>query len=501
MKDITQSVVLGDEYGWNKNLTSNASSNSDLGGFDFSKVDAYPPKMYFGRGKRLIYVNYPSNGTGIVIKSRYATEPVHLDVRNEGAQDVIYFCTSKAYYRYNFQTGVEEKLLTFDLEDWNIIISGEINACTYLRAVNRIILISRDKVGVWGLVSGAWTKLFTPKKRFWYPYKVRVLELGTIGHFILYARHAFMVIDSANLDAVHVWNREWDWGDWGTWNYALQMGYGIARFDVENLYPQTFKEVKDVYRINSWDDNSSSPIVMVKDTGELGTYIFSSGTFTSLSTASHFWNACFTTSNQKVMAVSWLPDANKEFITFPNNWANNDHTKDWHLWLFDWSSGSVVSSSKGWDPRDGGAKAITFFVQGGNPYLLIATQNTAHIRRYDETDMSYDPTQVVSEPMSTKMQGIWAVDKIENSNVIIFRNNKEIRGGDFDDVNFSMTMRQDALEAGGACISYAVHPVANALLFFSNNKLSRRPIPTGVCMKGVPVKFYDKDIGAFGICK
>jgi hypothetical protein len=193
-----------------------------------------------------------------------------------------------------------------------------------------------------------------------------------------------MVIDSANLNAVHVWNREWDWGDWGTWNYVIQMGYGIAKLETQNPYPQTFKEVKDVFRINSWDDNSNSPIVMVKDTGELGTYVYPTGTFTSLSTTSHFWDACFTTSNQKVVAVSWLPNAVQEFKTYVNEWPANDHTKDWYLWYLDWSSGSLVSNSWGWDPKDGGAKAIKFFVQNGSPYLLIATKNTGHIRRYNE---------------------------------------------------------------------------------------------------------------------
>ena len=157
--------------------------------------------------------------------------------------------------------------MTFDKTHWSIESDDEIDVCYYLRSTNRIILIVRDKVGVWGLSGSTWAPLFTPKKRFWYNYKVRVMELGTNGHFILYAKHAFMVLDSADLGAIHVWNREWDWTDWGTFNYVLQMGYGIAKFDAGNPYPQTFKEVKNVYRINSWDDNSNSPILMIKANG------------------------------------------------------------------------------------------------------------------------------------------------------------------------------------------------------------------------------------------
>jgi hypothetical protein len=197
------------------------------------------------------------------------------------------------------------------------------------------------------------------------------------------------------------------------------MGYGIAKFDAQNPYLQAFKEVKGIYRINSWDDNSNSPITMVKDTGELGTYVYATGTFTSLSTTSHFWDACFTDSDQKVVAVSWLPNAEEEFNIHSTLWPGNDHTKDWYLWYFDWSSGSLMSSSSAWDPKDGGAKAIKFFEQGSNLYLLIATQNTAHIRRFVEGDTSYNPSQVVSESMTATSAGIWAVDKIQNSKIII----------------------------------------------------------------------------------
>ena len=313
MKDTNQLAILDkNDYGWPK--TKNAAGNGWLriGGLDFSKVDAYPPKMYFGLDTKLVYANYPSNGTRTII-SAYKNNPLFLDVQNEDGKDVIYFCTRDGYYKHNFQRNAEEVLLTFAKTDWDISVDDEIDTCYYLRSVDRIILIARDKVGVWGLPEGAWTPLFTPKKRFWYNYKVRVMELGNTGHFILYAKHAFMVIDSANLDAVHVWNREWDWTDWGTFNYVMQMGYGISKFDAQNPYPQTFKEVRDVYRINSWDDNSNSSIIVVKDTGELGTYVYQTGIYTTASAPGHFWDACFTFSNQKAVAVSWLPNAEKEF--------------------------------------------------------------------------------------------------------------------------------------------------------------------------------------------
>ena len=139
------------------------------------------------------------------------------------------------------------------------------------------------------------------------------------------------------------------------------MGYGISKLDAQSPYSQTFKEVPDVYRINSWDDNSDSPVIMVKDTGDLGTYTYKTGIFNSFNLPYFFWDACFTTSNEKVVAVRWLPNADQEFNTFPNHWTSNDHTKDWYLCFLDWSSGTLVTQSTYWDPKDGGAKAIKFF--------------------------------------------------------------------------------------------------------------------------------------------
>jgi hypothetical protein len=149
---------------------------------------------------------YPSNGNMTIINSPYVGNPVHLDIQVEGGNDVIYFCTRDGYYDYNWKTTTAKKFLTFNQETWNITSDDAIDVCYYLRATNRIILVVRDKVGVWGLTAGVWTELFTPKKRFWHNYKVRAMELGVTGLFILYAKHAFMVLDSANLDEVHVWN-------------------------------------------------------------------------------------------------------------------------------------------------------------------------------------------------------------------------------------------------------------------------------------------------------
>jgi hypothetical protein len=129
--------------------------------------------MYFGLGKSLVYANYPANSARTVI-STYGSIPMFLDVQNEGGQDVIYFCTRGQYIKYNFQTDTEETLVTFGNKNWAIGHNDDVDSCIYLRHVDRILLISRDKVGVWGLSGGAWAELFTPKRRFWYPYKVRV---------------------------------------------------------------------------------------------------------------------------------------------------------------------------------------------------------------------------------------------------------------------------------------------------------------------------------------
>ena len=167
MKDTTQPNMLDDSvYGYPETLKTSGNGYYKTGGFDFSKVDPYPPKMYFGLNKDLVYVSYPSNGARTVIRTNYDTNPIFLDVRREGGQDVIYFCTEEAYWMYNFQTNKQRRLVTFDRSDWYTRYNDEIDTCCYLHSVDRIILIVRDKVGVWGLSGSTWTPLFTPKKRF-----------------------------------------------------------------------------------------------------------------------------------------------------------------------------------------------------------------------------------------------------------------------------------------------------------------------------------------------
>jgi hypothetical protein len=99
--------------------------------------------------------------------------------------------------------------------------------------------------------------------------------------------------------------------------------------------------------------------------------------------------------------------------------------------------------------------------------------------------------------MSQSTPGIWAVDKIQNSNIIIctskifpilkkkVRNNKDIRGAEFDDTLFTITMRAEAFKNSDSSISYATQPVANALLFFGDNRLSRAPILSDPCIVAV----------------
>ena len=113
--------------------------------------------------------------------------------------------------------------------------------------------------------------------------------------------------------------------------------------------------------------------------------------------------------------------------------------------------------------------------------------------------------------MSKNSSGIWAVDKLQNSNIIIcishffpkkqkkVRNNAHIRGAEFDDVNLSISMRAGPFENSDNSISYVVQPIGNGLLFFGNNRLGRDTIPTDPCL--FTPFLQDKDIGAFGICK
>jgi hypothetical protein len=118
--------------------------------------------------------------------------------------------------------------------------------------------------------------------------------------------------------------------------------------------------------------------------------------------------------------------------------------------------------------------------------------------------------QTVSGQMP-KNGSIWAVDKLQNSNIVIcifqfFRKKQKkvrtmnnIMGAEFDDVNFSISMRAKPFENSDASISYVVQPIGDGVLFFGNNRLGRDTIPTDPCL--FTPFLQDKDIGAFGICK
>jgi hypothetical protein len=98
MKDITQPGLLDNTlYGVDKKASG--PGFVEIGGFAFSKVDPYPPRMYFGQNSSLFSVKYPTNSVETFIKSDYVSNPVHLDVQKEGARDVIYFCTRDGYYK------------------------------------------------------------------------------------------------------------------------------------------------------------------------------------------------------------------------------------------------------------------------------------------------------------------------------------------------------------------------------------------------------------------
>jgi hypothetical protein len=79
------------------------------------------------------------------------------------------------------------------------------------------------------------------------------------------------------------------------------------------------------------------------------------------------------------------------------------------------------------------------------------------------------------------------------------RTMNNIMGAEFDDVNFSISMRAKPFENSDDSISYVVQPIGDGVLFFGNNRLGRDTIPTDPCL--FTPFLQDKDIGAFGICK
>jgi hypothetical protein len=100
MRDTSQPGMLDTSvYGWPETQNEDDQGPLLAGGFGFSKVDQYPPRMYFSLGKKISYLKYPSNGIRTVISYGIESRPMYLDVRNEEEEEVIYFCNKEGFFK------------------------------------------------------------------------------------------------------------------------------------------------------------------------------------------------------------------------------------------------------------------------------------------------------------------------------------------------------------------------------------------------------------------
>jgi hypothetical protein len=200
-KDLNASIMPDPPY--------ELTEHNDQNNFKFTRIHpslAHNPKLFLFRREQLEIADYPSNNSTTFIKS-YSSEGQHLEVKLESGQDVLYFCSASGYYKYNYDTTAEDNFITWTEHDgtyWEDLI-----ACLYLRGPNRVVHIERDRTTVWEKVGSNW-QIKVWKRRFWFKRIIRVQEIVGTTHFVLHARHAWFVIDSTDLSAVNIWEKDWD---------------------------------------------------------------------------------------------------------------------------------------------------------------------------------------------------------------------------------------------------------------------------------------------------
>ena len=130
------------------------------------------------------------------------------------------------------------------------------------------------------------TSLFR-KRRFWFRRFVDGFVIPTTESFFIYSRHAQYFVQLSDLAITHSYEVEWDNADHGTYNYVMQMGYGIAQFDAANNSVGAIRSIPEIWKMRVWDANPNTPILIIKgskDVGGVWQYLYASDTETQILT-------------------------------------------------------------------------------------------------------------------------------------------------------------------------------------------------------------------------
>ena len=463
------------------------NEHDDQAVYKFSAIHpslAHNPKLFLFRSNQLEIADYPSNNSTTIIKS-YTSDGMFLDVKLEGGKDVLYFCTLSGYYKYNYDTGAEDRFMTFPEHggtSWE-----DVTACLYLRGPNRIVHIERDRTTVWEKAGSNW-QIKVWKRRFWFKRILRTQEIVGTTHFVLHARHAWFVIDSTDLSAVNTWEKEWDWADLNEMNYVSMTGFGFAKFDHTVPSVGAYKAVPDLFRIRSFDDNANTPVLIVKDNGPIIKYIYSTDAqITVISDSSrYFYDATYTTSTSKVVAVSGAANSANEYNA-------STHPK---IHFIDTTAGS--SSSWTWNTGDGYSKAVMFFTDTLE-YIAFGDRRYLYVRKYDESNLGKTGSTGGVWQRGDTGANVWIthITKLTNYAMFYVWDREKVHFVGWDQATFTIT----DLNHGSQNRISSLHPAImnDNAIFFSTNGIESHHKSNWSCF---PKRVnFDKKIDNSGFCK
>jgi hypothetical protein len=350
-----------------------------------------------------------------------------------------------------------------------------------------MVHIERDRTTVWELVGSTW-QIKVWKRRFWFKRIIHTQEIVGTTHFVLHARHSWFVVDSTDLSAVNIWEKEWDWGDLNDMNYVSMTGFGFAKFDHTVPSLGVYKAVPDLYRIRSFDNNANTPVLIVKDNGPIIKYNYSTDAQTTVITDAsvYFYDATYTTASTKVVAVSGAANSVGEY----------DNSLNPKIHFIDTAAPS--SSSWTWATGQGYAKSVMFFTDTLQ-YIAFGDRKYLYVRKYDESDLGKTgPAGGVWQVENTGANmWIYHITKLSNYGMFWVWDREKVHFVGWNQATFTIT---DLSHSSQNRIASAHTAIMNDnAIFFSSNGIESHHKSNWTCF---PERInFDKKIDTSGFCK
>ena len=242
-------------------------------------------KLYFSRGSELYWVQWGSHLTENLMASS-TSKFKNLAINFSATTDsYLTMCSQSVFAYYDL---VADTFHSFNFEASKINLETDQDLCLYFPTSKKLFHLCRDTATVYQVNFGLnkMTSLFR-KRRFWFRRFVDGFVIPTTESFFIYSRHAQYFVQLSDLAITHSYEVEWDNADHGTYNYVMQMGYGIAQFDAANNSVGAIRSIPEIWKMRVWDANPNTPILIIKgskDVGGVWQYLYASDTETQILT-------------------------------------------------------------------------------------------------------------------------------------------------------------------------------------------------------------------------